>query len=178
MPPGHMARRHNFILLYTACLHSVCICCGDHETRFSLPSPFAPRSSRELTIIRHFFVGASNLKPRGHQSSRGVLVEATGFEPTTSASRTLRATNCATPRNFLFPAARDGSTVQTVINCPLSFRETKTLYQTRKRMSTLFAGKRETIFKSIFIRPQGKRETSSPFSPRPGKMLRRAYTHN
>ena len=26
------------------------------------------------------------------------MVEATGFEPTTSASRTLRATNCATPR--------------------------------------------------------------------------------
>ena len=168
MPPGHMARRHNFILLYTACLHSVCICCGDHETRFSLPSPFAPRSSREPTIIRHFFVGASNLKSRGHQSSRGVLVEATGFEPTTSASRTLRATNCATPRNFLFPAARDGSTVQTVINCPLSFRETKTLYQTRKRMSTLFAGKRETIFKSIFIRPQGKRETVVPLFPTPG----------
>ena len=30
-----------------------------------------------------------------------VLVEATGFEPTTFASRTQRATNCATPRLFL-----------------------------------------------------------------------------
>ena len=29
---------------------------------------------------------------------RPLMVEATGFEPTTSASRTLRATNCATPR--------------------------------------------------------------------------------
>ena len=28
----------------------------------------------------------------------GLLVEATGFEPTTSWSRTMRATNCATPR--------------------------------------------------------------------------------
>ena len=28
------------------------------------------------------------------------LVEATGFEPTTSWSRTKRATNCATPRDF------------------------------------------------------------------------------
>ena len=30
------------------------------------------------------------------------LVEATGIEPTTSASRTLRATSCATPRFFKF----------------------------------------------------------------------------
>ena len=30
------------------------------------------------------------------------LVEATGIEPTTSASRTLRATSCATPRFFQF----------------------------------------------------------------------------
>ena len=31
-----------------------------------------------------------------------VLVEATGLEPTTFASRTQRATNCATPRYSLF----------------------------------------------------------------------------
>ena len=31
-----------------------------------------------------------------------VLVEATGFEPTTFASRTQRATSCATPRFFQF----------------------------------------------------------------------------
>ena len=30
-----------------------------------------------------------------------LMVEATGFEPTTFASRTQRATNCATPRFFL-----------------------------------------------------------------------------
>ena len=168
MPPGHMARRHNFILLYTACLHSVCICCGDHETRFSLLSLFASRSSREPTIIRHFFVVASNLKPRGLQSSRGVWSRRRGSNP-----RPQRPERCALPTAlrleiFLFPAAGDGSTVQTVINCPRSFRETKTLYQTRKRMSTLFTGKRETIFKSIFIRPQGKRETVVPLFPTPG----------
>ena len=32
----------------------------------------------------------------------GFLVEATGFEPTTFASRTQRATSCATPRFFKF----------------------------------------------------------------------------
>ena len=31
-----------------------------------------------------------------------ILVEATGFEPTTFAARTQRATNCATPRFFSF----------------------------------------------------------------------------
>lgn len=30
---------------------------------------------------------------------RVILVEATGFEPTTLWSRTIRATNCATPQN-------------------------------------------------------------------------------
>ena len=30
-----------------------------------------------------------------------LMVEATGFEPTTSWSRTMRATNCATPRNLV-----------------------------------------------------------------------------
>ena len=33
-----------------------------------------------------------------------ILVEATGFEPTTFASRTRRATSCATPRFFSFLA--------------------------------------------------------------------------
>ena len=36
----------------------------------------------------------------------GFLVEATGFEPTTSWSRTMRATNCATPRFLLFISRR------------------------------------------------------------------------
>ena len=43
----------------------------------------------------------STTKNRG--TPKGVprfLVEATGIEPTTSASRTLRATSCATPRTF------------------------------------------------------------------------------
>ena len=31
-----------------------------------------------------------------------ILVEATGFEPTTLWSRTIRATSCATPRFFKF----------------------------------------------------------------------------
>lgn len=33
--------------------------------------------------------------------SSAIMVEATGFEPTTSWSRTMRATNCATPRFYL-----------------------------------------------------------------------------
>ena len=37
-----------------------------------------------------------------YQSTVPFLVEATGFEPTTFASRTLRATSCATPRFFQF----------------------------------------------------------------------------
>ena len=35
---------------------------------------------------------------RNHKGFAVFLVEATGIEPTTSASRTLRATSCATPR--------------------------------------------------------------------------------
>ena len=40
---------------------------------------------------------------RNTDGDTAVLVEATGFEPTTFASRTQRATNCATPRYFAFP---------------------------------------------------------------------------
>ena len=40
----------------------------------------------------------NTVQPQGYTV---FLVEATGIEPTTSASRTLRATSCATPRFFI-----------------------------------------------------------------------------
>ena len=48
--------------------------------------------SHEKHIVFHGFCSGQHFYPL-------IMVEATGFEPTTSASRTLRATNCATPRH-------------------------------------------------------------------------------
>ena len=38
------------------------------------------------------------INPKGTEVPFGFMVEATGFEPTTLWSRTIRATNCATPQ--------------------------------------------------------------------------------
>ena len=45
---------------------------------------------------------AKSKNSRNTCGDTAVLVEATGIEPTTSASRTLRATSCATPRFSIF----------------------------------------------------------------------------
>ena len=75
-----------------------------------------PRADKKGGRNKPSFSDARHANPRYHVAScnrrsttknrgtpKGVprfLVEATGIEPTTSASRTLRATSCATPRTF------------------------------------------------------------------------------
>ena len=57
--------------------------------------------SREPTVMRGFSQLSTKTKNTVQPQGFTVfLVEATGIEPTTSASRTLRATSCATPRIF------------------------------------------------------------------------------
>ena len=60
------------------------------------------RSSREPTIMRAFSQPSHRKKYGATEWLHRILVEATGIEPTTSASRTLRATSCATPRLFAY----------------------------------------------------------------------------
>lgn len=49
-----------------------------------------------MAIMHIIFV--TTIKQPQDKKPAAVLVEATGFEPTTLWSRTIRATNCATPR--------------------------------------------------------------------------------
>ena len=61
-------------------------------TIFSVQNPAFWYYYAKKTVILILFL---------YQNYRPIVVEATGFEPTTFASRTQRATNCATPRRFL-----------------------------------------------------------------------------
>ncbi len=56
----------------------------------------------------------SNERPP--ESSGGLsLVEVTGFEPAASTSQTLRATNCATPRNMKWSSDQTGKCLYTMV---------------------------------------------------------------
>ena len=68
-----------------------------------IPNYYCGRFSHTPTVIHGFWQPSTKTKNTVKPCGCTVfLVEATGFEPTTFASRTQRATNCVTPRFGFF----------------------------------------------------------------------------
>ena len=81
-------------LPFGVCNSLRCFSSSQKVLRYFLGALFFDGSGRLKVVDSYYF----NQKKRAVKYCPLLLVGVTGFEPTTSWSRTMRATNCATPR--------------------------------------------------------------------------------